>query len=178
MERKQSDLIEEWRRLRDFGLKVHEERNHLARDTRRLHERLERAHRNYAKATNYLALLEEFRCRKLEEMSRLEGPALRQAEVLMEETRLALQLHSLRRDLFSLLSGRIAGILCLNQVWSQMLADLSEHVREALQASLDIMRCYARKENPPSYLMGEWRRALGKLQHPARIYQELQTRRD
>lgn len=166
-------MLEERRRLRDYGLALHAERENVARDLVRLGRKFELASENHANAHDYVNQLEQARLRLAYDLPVHEGLQFRRLEVERSEVRLLLFEHSRKRDLYRRDTLRIYTILRLNENFLRLLEELAVQVRATLLSSLDLLRCFARGEEPAGYLWSEFRQACGRLAHPYQLYQQL-----
>lgn len=159
-------VVQEWRRLKDLGLRLHQERHAIAVDSGRLHQRFQRAADNFEKATVFLEQLDT-ECQKIRglgstfELERLTG-LVRQ--------------HRLKRELFFQATLALYRTLRRNDAYLELVKQLAQQVEAGLQASLDQLRHLARGEKPPAFLTAEFRAAMGRLAHPAQVYREIEDR--
>lgn len=166
-------MVEEWQRLLDFGLKVHAERMHVIQDLGQLGQKFELASSNHAKAYEYVKQLEQIHAQTSQTLQNQDGLQLRESEIKLAEVERLIREHRLKRKLFQNATVRIYEILRLNEIFLEFLEELAQNTRAALISSLDLLRCYARGEEPPKYLLAEYRQACGRLCHPLRIYQQI-----
>ena len=166
-------MVEEWQRLLDFGLRLHAERTHVIQDLGQLAKKFELASTNHAKAYEYVKQLEQIQAQTSQTLQNQDGLQLRESEIKLAEVERLIHEHRLKRKLFENATVRIYGILRLNEIFLEFLEELAQNTRATLISSLDLLRYYARGEEPPKYLLGEYRQACGRLCHPLRIYQQL-----
>lgn len=168
-------MIEEWRRLRDYGLALHQERQNVARDLELLGRKFHSASDNFAKANQYLQQLEAVRQSVQQELAAHEGAKLRELEVeLWSMDELAL-VHGGKRRLYLGATLRIYSIIRMNESFLELLDDLAFQVQRTLLSSLDLLRCFARGDQPDRHLWAEFQQAANRLAHPYKVYQELQA---
>lgn len=167
-------MVEEWRRLRDFGLALHRERQNVARDLERLGAKFHSASENFAKATKYLQDLATIRQSLELDRDACEGARQRALELkLWEIDDLALT-HGRKRSLYLRATLRIYGVLRMNESFQELLNELAVHVQSTLRAGLDVIRCLSRGHQVDRHLWAEFQQAANRLAHPHKIYQELQ----
>jgi len=166
--------MEEWRRLRDFGLKLHQERQNVARDMQQLGERFRSASDNFAKANRYLQELEAARQSFQLELAACDGAQQRELELKLWTIEELAFVHGGKRWLFLNATLRIHRVLRMNEAFLDLLNDLAVQVQRTLQASLDLLRCFARGDQPDRCLWAEFQQAANRLAHPYKVYQELQ----
>lgn len=153
-------MIEEWRRLIDFGMRVHAERQCIAKDLERLKQKYVLASDNHQKATYYCKLLAEYR-----------DEATCPAEIWELEDQL--RINGQKRNLYLRTTTRIYGILRMNEIFELMLSEMADHIQHALHASLDIMRAMAEGRPPERHLENEFAQACGRLHSYRKLYEQV-----
>ena len=149
-------MVEQWVRLRDFGLRLHQERQVIADDVRRLSQKFEMACDNHAKASDYLRQLRELRGDQedweLDDLCRV---------------------HEGKRRLYLQAARRIYAILRLNELFQMMLAEMAEDIHHALHASLDLLRAQVAGQPADRFAQNEFAGACGRLQSYLKLYEQV-----
>jgi hypothetical protein len=156
-------VIEEWRRLRDFGLRIHSERECIAQDMQKLQKKFELACENHDKASRYLQQLTQIR-------------AQTHAQLEIWELEDQLRIHQKKRHLYLHAAKRIFGILRMNELFELMLREMADHIQHALHSSLDILRDLAEGRQPERHLESEFARACGQMHSYRKLYEQVPPR--
>lgn len=156
-------MVEEWLRLRDFGLRIHQERVAISEDIQRLSQKFEQACTNHQKASDYLRQLEQLRS---------------QTNTWQEQWELEdlFRTHDARRHLYLQAAKRIYAILGLNHLFQLMLGEMTEHIHHALHSSLDMARALAAGQSPDRQSQQEFAQACGRLQSYQKLYEQVKSR--
>ena len=174
-----SEVIASWLRLHDFAWRLERERDNIVADLQQLSIRFDRALNHCARAGRYLAELASSRETIVQQLSGLEPGCLsyRQQELKLWELDELYQVHQGKARLFVSAAVRIFRVLQWQDAFLEMVGSLHRNARAALEASLALLQFYSSEQDhkhPPPHLLADFRRTLGRLGHPYRVYQEVQ----